>query len=379
MSPAVTFVVPCYRLAHLLPDCVESILAQSYRDFEVLIMDDCSPDDTPGVASTFRDARVRHVRNDQNLGHLRNFNKGIGLARGRYLWLISADDRLRRPYALQRFVETLEAHPRAGFVLCPALELQGQTETSVGPSHGSADAIFKGPDFLSKLVWGNCVSAPAAMARTDCYRRAGLFPLDLPFTGDWYLWSAFALDADVAYVAEPLANRRIHELNLTWYYRERAPLLVSNEVATRWRVRSLAQASGRASVAKLYLDVIATDYARRMARKAAENWAYGLTPDEFEQSLRHHLPSHGQRATMRSMVYCALGDRHISRRDLQQARQAYARAVREDRRNGHAWAKYALARMGRSGIRIRAAVAALRRPDPSRRSTVTTGDHADPG
>src|SRR6478672_7594179 len=58
----VSFVVPCYRLAHLLGECVDSILAQSYGDFEVLIMDDCSPDATPEVAASFSDPRVRHVR-----------------------------------------------------------------------------------------------------------------------------------------------------------------------------------------------------------------------------------------------------------------------------------------------------------------------------
>lgn len=62
-------------------------------------MDHCSPDGTPEVAKSFRDSRVVHPRNEPNLGHLRNYNKGIGLAHGRYIWLISADDYLLRPYA----------------------------------------------------------------------------------------------------------------------------------------------------------------------------------------------------------------------------------------------------------------------------------------
>ena len=107
MNPTVSFVVPCYKLAHLLGECVDSILGQTYRDFEVLIMDDCSPDNTAEVAQSFTDPRVRHVRNEPNLGHLRNYNKGIELARGKYVWLISADDRLRRPYVLERYVRCL--------------------------------------------------------------------------------------------------------------------------------------------------------------------------------------------------------------------------------------------------------------------------------
>src|ERR1700757_2148167 len=73
-TPAVSFVVLCYKLAHLLPECLNSILSQSFGDFEVLIMDDCSPDNTEEVTKSFRDPRVKYVRNAQNLGFLRNEN-----------------------------------------------------------------------------------------------------------------------------------------------------------------------------------------------------------------------------------------------------------------------------------------------------------------
>src|ERR1017187_9068685 len=113
-TPTVSFIVPCYKLAHFLSDCIQSILCQTYQDFEILIMDDCSPDHTPEVVRAFQDVRVRHIRNHENLGHLRNYNKGIGLASGRYVWLISADDQLRRAYILERYVKLLAAHPNVG-------------------------------------------------------------------------------------------------------------------------------------------------------------------------------------------------------------------------------------------------------------------------
>ena len=71
-NPTVSFVVPCYRLGHLLAECVNSILAQTYADFEILIMDDASPDDTGTIATSFHDSRVKYVRNPQNLGALRD-------------------------------------------------------------------------------------------------------------------------------------------------------------------------------------------------------------------------------------------------------------------------------------------------------------------
>src|ERR1700726_4953010 len=114
-NPTVRLGVPCYKLSHLLPEYVNSILGQTYGDFEVLIMDDCSPDNTPEVARSFQDPRVKYIRNNPNLGPLPNYNKGIGLSRGKYVWLISADDYLRRSYILQRYVDLLERNPHVGY------------------------------------------------------------------------------------------------------------------------------------------------------------------------------------------------------------------------------------------------------------------------
>ena len=103
--------MPCYKHGHFLVDCVESIMRQSFQDFEILIMDDCSPDETPAIAASFNDPRVIHVRNERNLGHIANYNKGIGLARGTYIWLINVDDYLRSPVVLEKFVAVMEKAP----------------------------------------------------------------------------------------------------------------------------------------------------------------------------------------------------------------------------------------------------------------------------
>src|SRR5215831_9756912 len=78
-SPLVSIVIPCYKHAHFLPQCVNSVLRQTYQDYEILIMDNRSPDNTPEVARSFNDFRVKHIRNEENIGHIRNFNKGISI------------------------------------------------------------------------------------------------------------------------------------------------------------------------------------------------------------------------------------------------------------------------------------------------------------
>src|SRR5262245_65560994 len=140
MAPLVSFIVPCYKLAYLLQGSVGSSLEQTFEDLEVLIMDDCSPDETPDVARSFGDSRVYHIRHAENLGnHVRNYNAGLARARGRYVWLISADDRLRRPYVLSRFVDALESHPSAAYVFCPAMKFNEDGDTGAYGSIGGTD------------------------------------------------------------------------------------------------------------------------------------------------------------------------------------------------------------------------------------------------
>src|ERR1700733_5530816 len=155
-TPTVSFVVPCYKLGHLLAECIGSIILQTYTDWEVLIMDDCSPDNTAEVAQLFQDPRVKYVRNEENLGLVKNFNKGIDLSRGKYLWIISADDYLRRPYILERYVELMETHPRVGYTFCPAVNVKDGKETEVCERYGR-DRIISGHVFLKSLLNGNLV------------------------------------------------------------------------------------------------------------------------------------------------------------------------------------------------------------------------------
>ena len=238
-GPLVSFVVPCYKLAHLLPECIHSILSQSYGNFEALIMDDCSPDNTAAVARSFQDPRVQHIRNDPNLGHLRNYNKGIGLSRGKYVWLVSADDYLRRPYVLQKYVDLLEQSPRVGYTFCSGVGVQNGVETGVVDysRHGEHDRIIAGRDMLKSLLETNTVLAAAVLARRECYEQVSCFPLNLGETGDWYLWSVFALFYDAGYFAEPMVCYRQHELSRL----ERRP----DRICRKSRSHALRHAWGR--------------------------------------------------------------------------------------------------------------------------------------
>ncbi len=117
--PLVSVLTTCYNREAYLAEAIESVLAQSFQNFEYLIVDDCSKDRSCEIALDYarRDSRVRLHRNDVNLGDYPNRNKAASLARGKYLKYVDADDFIY-PTGLQVLVEMMEAHPQAGYGLC---------------------------------------------------------------------------------------------------------------------------------------------------------------------------------------------------------------------------------------------------------------------
>jgi glycosyltransferase involved in cell wall biosynthesis len=338
-SPTVSFVIPCYNLAHFLPECVNSILAQTYLDFEVLIMDDCSPDDTEAIVRAFQDPRITYVRNESNLGALRNYNEGIRLSRGKYVWLISADDYLKVPYVLQRYVDLMEANRRVGFTFCPAIAVIDGKETGLVhySSYGDRDAVIAGRIFLRTLLYHNLVVAPAAMARREYYEKISYFlidpvcdglPIDMIWGGDWHLWCMFALHGDVGYFAEPMICYREHDLSSTSKVtKERIENCFRGEVIVPWKTKEKADDLGFRDVSRKCLNAVAFTYAQHLTTKQYRSSASTVTMTQFEQSLCGSTPNENERRYVRARVRAEMGDRFYQRRDFASAKNHYRAAT----------------------------------------------------
>src|SRR5437867_11613644 len=97
-APLVSFIVPCFNYGRYLSDCVRSILGQEGNfDFEALLIDDASTDDTAEVIRSFSDPRIRVISHSSNMGHISTINEGLREARGAFIARIDPDDRYR-PY-----------------------------------------------------------------------------------------------------------------------------------------------------------------------------------------------------------------------------------------------------------------------------------------
>jgi glycosyltransferase involved in cell wall biosynthesis len=333
MKPKVSFVVPCYKLAHLLPECVNSILMQTYENFEVLIMDDCSPDNTPEIARRFTDKRVRHIRNEINLGHLRNYNKGISVATGEYIWLISADDRLRVPHALERYTQLMDKYPRVGYACCPGVPVINGKEASVAEYSilAERDSIFEGHNFLKRLLHANYVVAASGMVRRQCYERYGCFPLDLPYAGDWYLWCLFALHYDVAYFAEPMVNCTHHERSMTnSLSKEDIRICINDDVAVLWRIMDLVSATGNKSLLRYCQKAIACEYARHIMHTKYTKAAYSMSLEELERSLSSFATSPTQKEWLTLRTYSSCGDLCFQHGNVDLARRYYDSCLKQN-------------------------------------------------
>jgi glycosyltransferase involved in cell wall biosynthesis len=353
--PAVSFVVPCYNLAHYLRDCIESILAQDYKDFEILIMDDCSPDDTAAVAATFTDPRVQYIRNPKNLRHLQNYNRGIQMSRGRYLWLISADDRLRTPTALGNLVALLDANPQMSFACAPGILLfsDGKEGKTIG-DNGPNGRIYSSDEFLHESIVNNIVVTPGVLARTECYRRVGFFPLDLPQAGDWYLWNRFAQFGTVGYDAEPGVHYRQHAGSNTAMYRSsKVDVIVHDEVTVRWRTRGELAAAGRTRLLERCDYAIAQDFALRTFSHETKQHPEGLSVEAVRQWIAHEAGAAPAAASITRRYYELLADIYHDAGRPDRARHYYRLASLGAPFRASALAKYAFSCLGRAGLPLR--------------------------
>lgn len=115
MKPIISVIMLSYNTANYIKDSVSSILEQSFPDFELLVLDDGSTDNTEEVMAQFHDSRIRYIRSEKNRGIPFRCNRGLELAQGKYLAFLDSDD-LAPPYRLKEQAEYMDQHPKTGVV-----------------------------------------------------------------------------------------------------------------------------------------------------------------------------------------------------------------------------------------------------------------------
>lgn len=212
-TPKVTVCLPTYNRAGYLASCLTGILGQTFRDFEVLVSDNCSTDATPDVVQACADPRIRYHRNEMNIGVFPNMNRCLAQARGEYVCILHDDD-VYSPRFLEREVELLDRYPTAGLVHCAAYEIDARNLRRRLIRAYPQDCLREGKQEFLRYLGGHNICCSTVMARRRLYQDMGGFDPSY-LCSDFFMWLQFALQADIAYVAAPLVAMRVHDCALS--------------------------------------------------------------------------------------------------------------------------------------------------------------------
>jgi glycosyltransferase involved in cell wall biosynthesis len=210
--------IPTFNRSAWLRESIESVLAQSFADFHLIVSDNASEDDTPEVVRSFGDDRIHYLRSSRNIGSIGNFNRLIGLAETEFLVLLPDDDVLY-PGHLKAAVEVLERLDSVGLVhsAFDFIDARSRVISTVKPvatqSPVKIDRRELALEYLMVSSWGLCF--PTVAYRTKAIRDVGgLREEEGPF-GDRQMWMRIALDWDFGYLAQPLVGFRTHPGTIT--------------------------------------------------------------------------------------------------------------------------------------------------------------------
>ncbi len=219
----VSVIIPNYCHAPYLVQRIESVLGQSYRDIEVILLDDASTDGSREILERYRsEPRVSHiVCNETNGGSpFGQWSRGFGLARGEYLWIAESDD-FSDPRFLERCVAELEARPRCvvAHTLSRFVDGEGHPFGRPSPSEGRPPRELDGPAFVRRhLLWVNDLyNASMAVFRREALSsppRVEAY-LRYRYCGDWSFWMELVRKGSVCTVFEPLNCFRRHATTTT--------------------------------------------------------------------------------------------------------------------------------------------------------------------
>jgi len=207
-GPSITILMPAYNAERYIAESIRSALAQTFLDFELLVIDDGSTDGTHEAAASFSDPRVRLHRRCENRGLVFTLNEGLEMARAPLVARQDADD-LCDPRRLAIQFRYMESNPGADAVASSALLVD---------ENGRLRGRLRVPSTSSQLEWDLCFRNPiphsSVMLRKDqAHKRYGGYP-DSPSSEDYALWSLIAQEGRFGLITDALVSYRIHATSI---------------------------------------------------------------------------------------------------------------------------------------------------------------------
>jgi glycosyltransferase involved in cell wall biosynthesis len=211
-SPEISVLLPTYNYASYLPEAIASVLAQDFQDFELLILDDCSSDNTAAVVKPFcaRDPRVRFAVNPANLGMVANWNECLKEAKGRHIKFLFGDDKLSDPRALTKMLALLQNNPAARLAASARTILDAQSNV-IDISRTLPNGCHDGRKIIADCLIenGNLIGEPSSVLFRKADAARG-FDTAYRQLVDMEMWFHLLERGDLVYTREPLCAFRRH-------------------------------------------------------------------------------------------------------------------------------------------------------------------------
>ncbi len=275
--PSISILMSNYNSGKYLREAIESVLNQTYKDYEFIIIDDGSTDSSANIVKQYHDERIIFLFNEINMGLANSLNSAISVARGKYIARMDSDD-ICFPYRLKEQYEYMESHPEIG-VCGGAVEWFGSIKTKDVPFYAYE------PELKAALLFNSPISHSAAMIRRALLGEHNL-RYDASFTQaqDYDLWARCAPFTQFANLTQtPLLLYRIHEGSVT-----AGPNSKRYSMADRVRRRLLAGLYIEPTEAEFNLHHMLSTWQYKMAEyslQEVEHWLYTLLEANKKRKL----------------------------------------------------------------------------------------------
>jgi len=215
----VSVLIPTYNRGYIIRDALESVLNQTYRDFEIFVIDDGSSDGTREIVGKFGEEKIHYLRHDRNRGCSAAYNTGISAAGGELVGFLDSDDVWKSDY-LERQVNLLSRHPEVGvvftdteirseFATIPSLIELMKAFPKVLEVYPKAEEYFlSGREMYRCLLEEVPIKPSACVVRREMFEEAGVFDEAWPSGTDWDLFFRLSRSARFGYINRPLVVQR---------------------------------------------------------------------------------------------------------------------------------------------------------------------------
>ncbi len=218
ITPKVSVILTSYNHGQFIDKAIASVLEQSFEDFELIVLDDKSTDNSSAKILGFDDSRIRFIKNDHNLGMVRNVNKGIRMANGDYIAHLNSDD-IFFADKLKKQVKFLDENLEFGAVFTGVKLIDKEGANFTDEKHPYYHAFEKSRNqdryqWLNYFFYNfNCLCYPSVMVRKTCYDNVGLFNPSYTIMLDYDMWIRICRKYQIHRIEEKLTGFRVSDLS----------------------------------------------------------------------------------------------------------------------------------------------------------------------